>query len=479
MKPIVFIDSKNSMSKEKIALCYDDEEEILEIIIDMKSYNFDIKKISDKDIKKGVEDFLNFSNRYFPEQRDENLSNILEQKPLIIKDYIMKAEEYWFGDNFAEINAFFSQNKDFWDKKIIFNIEADLDMNLYNTLQRKFGFIKDLKITVKGNSEPVSLAEYKETIRIIEQKVQEIKNYDLSPFEQIMYAYDIARDRLYALEDDDQKFKSRDLTAVLLGDKITCGGFVEIFNAILTKLGIKCACFSLKSVNSKRHARSIVYIDDDKYDIKGLYFFDPTFDCKKNDNNDMEYLNKYLYFAKTYQQMQRMDKGCFKTNDFVYFDENKIEELENNLKNKNHDLAMISDFENVHLSLINSLTDLNINVLDFVLEPMKFIAVLKDAATLANQKISLETFLRVLYEVRKRQYYANPTKYAFDMETIINIMHNSIFDKQTRKLLALFGEEDKVVTRVKKYMKDNNLDSGIERVKVTRLLKTIANNKES
>ena len=79
---------------------------------------------------------------------------------------------------------------------------------------------------VEGNSELITIDELKKTIDYISEVVRKIKRHNLSPLEEIIYAYDISKNRIYLEEGhDERKSKSRDITKVLFGDKIVCTGF--------------------------------------------------------------------------------------------------------------------------------------------------------------------------------------------------------------------------------------------------------------
>ena len=52
-----------------------------------------------------------------------------------------------------------------------------------------------------------------------------------------MYVYDLIRERVYTAENPEEEyFVSRDITSVLLGDKIVCVGFSNLFAAIIENL---------------------------------------------------------------------------------------------------------------------------------------------------------------------------------------------------------------------------------------------------
>lgn len=142
------------------------------------------------------------------------------------------------------------------------------------------------------NNNSISASELYKTSALVSEIAHKIKKANLSNIESIMYAYDILKKRLYKL-DEENYYRSSDVASVLTGDAIVCAGYSNVFNAILKCLNIKAAPLISKEA---RHQRSIIYVQDEKYNIDGVYVFDPTWDRRKN-KEDKEYINRYDYFA--------------------------------------------------------------------------------------------------------------------------------------------------------------------------------------
>ena len=193
----------------------------------------------------------------------------------------------------------------------------------------------NISIKLDENSEIISINEYIQTQSIINNIVKYIKQFNFSPMEKIMCAYDIVRERIYKKEDENEhQSTSRDLTSVLLGDKIVCLGYSEIFNIILNKLDIKSDIVALENKYNLRnpgHARNIAYVKDDKYNIDGVYYFDTTGDSKlkETDNN---YFNKYKYFAQTQKQISEKTDSLIEFNNKRFLDALKCETIEDSIE---------------------------------------------------------------------------------------------------------------------------------------------------
>ena len=183
--------------------------------------------------------------------------------------------------------------------------------------------INNIYVEGSGNREAVKLLDYKRTIEYIDNIAAKIKEKDLSPIEQLMYIYDIVRDRLYIKEDDDEDYTvSRDLTSVTSGEKIVCLGFAEIFDKIVKKLGFKSKVHTIYDYDKvKGHARNMVYVKDDKYSMNGIYTFDLTYGNKKDDSD--RHFDSYFYFARSDELFSKIDK--FYGNNYV---DEKMEILE-------------------------------------------------------------------------------------------------------------------------------------------------------
>lgn len=470
-----------------------DDKEKLQITIgcEENEYNLDIytrvdenldEVINEENIRRGVNDFNTYS--ILDTKVEKDLKKYLSNHD-VLRDY-MSVDSVEIIGEFAEIATYLKNNPNLESKKIIIGNVLDLDIDQLNELKRSIDSKKyNILVKIQGNSRPITLDEYEKTINIVNEMVNKIKGYNYSPLETLIYVYDLVRDRVYVKEDDEDKYyESRDLTSVLLGDKIVCLGYVRLFNIILEKLGFKCFDFILDvKDSSESHARSLVYLNDDKYAIKGLYFFDPTFDSKKSEGN-ISFLNRYLYFAKTYNQLAAQEKDNFVYSTYKYFDNDKVIELEEKLIKGNIPLYKIATkVVNEHINwmlrfvgkdfMAFSTTDFEINEL---LESMY------EVVDLANRPIDVQAFLKALYAVRKNEYYEQPTRYAFDMDSITNILINSkLLDTQnelSQLYSAIFGvcitiDEGKAQKLVSDFFKANNLDIDMGRVKLVRVLKTV------
>lgn len=384
-----------------------------------------------------------------------------------------------------EVRTYLLANPMLCKKKIIFGNAVGLSLEELQSVKKNFLSFPNVHVMIPGNIESVSIADYERTIVAIEEIVKKIQKYSYTSFEAIMYAYDLVRDRFYIPEEvGDKETVSRDLSSVLLGDKIVCAGFANIFQTVLEKLGISSMIFLLRLPDAPGHARNLVYLQDEKYGIDGLYFFDPTFDCKKDEDN--QFLFSYRFFAKTKKQIDTLSGYPFLYETYDRFSESSVYALEEQISGEIlsvEELIRIIQYPKVNrlLSLIGRdkiyLEQMPL-FKDDVLDKMYTIT------DLSNEPIKGETFLKALYQVRRNQYYENPEKYVFDMHSLVTILSNSQFlstsESQDERLLrALFGiESPKTVSSleaeelVETFFREEHMDLDIERVKLARLLKT-------
>lgn len=173
---------------------------------------------------------------------------------------------------------------------------TDLSLSEYFQILEKYSKeeLESMNIDInyqKANS-PIHISKLYTVSQTIKNIANEVNRYNLSELEKIMYVYDLVKSRIFTRDESDLK-NSRDLDKVLLGDSIVCVGYSNLFNAILISLGIKAMPLTYTFA---KHQRSIVYVKDSKYNIDGIYTFDPVGD-RRRDKKDNNYLNRYGYFA--------------------------------------------------------------------------------------------------------------------------------------------------------------------------------------
>lgn len=405
--------------------------------------------------------------------------------------YLKNAEDIVFDYPPKKVADFVRRNPVLVTKKIIFEDIFDLSPKLLNEVVEAFGNKTDnIYFQISGNDKIISFKEYKNTIEVINGIVEKIERCNFSPLEKIMYVYDLVRDKVYVeASENEDKMISRNLSSALLGNKIVCVGYAVIFKTLLEKLGIDCREIGLKKPGKKTgHARNVIFVNDDKYDVHGVYYFDPTWDNKKNefDNN---FLYSYRYFAMTKSKMNDIDKGKLIENDFPYYSGNMAHEFK--------DLADMFGIENLpddfrkSINQMSILTggDILVNkkfVYDFIpeecrMDKSKVYAKLVELEKYFNNPISGDILLQVLMNVRKQQYYDNPQKYPFELMDFYKTVYVSEWNFNGTNLENFMldlakSPKEKCQIKIEQAMRvadENNMPKEIEHVRLTRTLRNM------
>lgn len=312
---------------------------------------------------------------------------------------------------------------------------------------------QDVKLCIQGNHGEITTPEYKEIVYRIHEISSKIED-TLSPLEQTLYAYDIVREKIYKQEDSDYS-SSRDLSKILKGNDIVCVGYVNLFGAILNHLGIENRVVELSSKKDKTigHTRIVVYLKDDKYNLNGAFYFDPTFDSKK-DENDTTYLTCYDYFCKSKMEMDYSNYFNELENDtFSNYDERFLFKIKQILEQE--DITKVPKNMLTTMNELSTFIDHNIliNPLyyngEYKLDEEKIELLLYDLKRyyriFFTQTLKSEDFLRALYEVRKLEHQKEPEKYPFTQDHLEKILKEK---KPSKRLQEMMKEESELSNKI-------------------------------
>ena len=419
---------------------------------------------------------LNAENEHFFEE-DEKLYDDAISGKLNFEKTISKV---LINLELKDIVKFITENDFVQNKDIILPDSYELNHSELEKIKYYFPNNPNVYLNVIGNTVPVSINDYEQTINYIDNIVNKISEHNLTPFEEALYAYDIIRDRVYKKEKlTELGHKSRDLTNVILGDKIVCVGFTEIYKAVLTKLGIKNKNVVLRNKDnfSPGHVRNSAFIQDKKYNINGLYFMDVTFDSKSSEDND-DFLYTYKHFAKT---KQWFDEKCPQYRDETYndFSEDTSIELKNIIDKQGvqkipgemlRNIAMMGRFiddEELLDPNMNSFMCLELGIKPKVDFKEKYILeTLERYGDLISSEIPAEKYLDALRVVREIEYAENPEKYHYDVNVLFSITLNSTWyftnDNESR-FFRIMGEKKLNKPSVNRCMLEYISDNDLER----------------
>lgn len=197
-----------------------------------------------------------------------------------------------------------------------FFIQLDvIKRSVFNRLFKDINF-KNLKLIVHTDLYNYSYEDYLEEEKKLEALVAHIKNSNLSPFEKYLAVYNIVKNYKEYKENNDNKDESRCLRYILDNEYMVCVGYSKLLVELLDKVGIDAyeigvdvdrsyvKGFTIEEipVDLRGHSRVVVSMDDDKYNIHGLYISDPTWDNNLQENN----LNHSLMLFDKMQVSDRM-----------------------------------------------------------------------------------------------------------------------------------------------------------------------------
>ena len=298
-------------------------------------------------------------------------------------------------------------------KKLIedFGVENINEFNVYIDYQK--------------NNSPILISIVYKISCIINAVVEEINSYDLSPLEKIMFVYDRVKYRLY--EDDlDDINSSRDLDKVLNGDKIVCAGYSNLFTAVLTSLGINS--IPVIDLNIK-HQRSLAYIKDAKYNIDGVYAFDPTWDKRKS-KDDINYIDRYDYFL---MPLVRSMNSCYcEISELLELDKETILKI---IDGKDMDSALK------------------------VLDRLNILFTLVDAKYIPDDKYYVVEEIAKQYDQVIGKYYSSEISF----EDFINLLYSVRIVESTSGMINNINKDNIRETSIKRYM---NVNKKKEKIKI-------------
>lgn len=150
------------------------------------------------------------------------------------------------------------------------------NIHYLNPIAKKYDLVVDY-----GDMTDCSLEDFlamRETINYFNEL---IRGYNLSPLEKLTFAYDIMKTFAYK-ENEQEKEIPRTLHSIVSTDYIVCLGYSKFLTQLLkengitaTEVGVTC---NPKTEQQAGHSKTLVRIDDDKYNIHGVYCVDATWD---------------------------------------------------------------------------------------------------------------------------------------------------------------------------------------------------------
>ena len=384
------------------------------------------------------------------ERKTITLSIPLNQREINNLKYIKNNTEIRLHSNTDEIKDEIAYLKNV--KKTI-NALSDIDkavsvaVTINNReLLRKSNLIettpRNINLIINTDEYNYTLKEYLKDEKKLESLFGKIRNSDLSPLEKYIAVYNIVKNYKPYKKDDNEKNErvSRSLRYILDDDNdlIVCSGFARLLKDGLDRVGIPCKFITLDVEDEAKgeyisHARNLVKIDDDKYNIHGYYIADSTWDNNKDKDlylnslltfdrkkeaqhmetledqdllfdfhNPDEFSKKMKYYFKKHSSLPHIDaageeelrKRSYKElylkiiNNLIIFDYKKYQELYNKY----------NDYLNIDLKETTS-NRMEISMTNFLYDYAQYII------PLSNKEINMESVMSAATEVQKQIYF--------------------------------------------------------------------------
>lgn len=404
--------------------------------------------------------------------------------------------------SFEEIDIIdYIENNEFLkDKKIILDGKYFVkDYDKVKELMEKYNkYLDRIYIKFEGDYDYTNIVNAYETIKIIKNDADYILSLNPSNFEKVFLAFDYSRKRKFKKEDKNESYKaSRNLSMVSVSDTIVCKGFASTFDALCNYMGINSELVIIDN-NKGGHALNRAYINDPKYNVDGVYYFDTTWDCKKDDTND--YLNSYGHFGMSKVNFDHIYRNY--NRDFVY-NKNTPIEFENDVKKfMESDSYSYIDFHNYiygkykFINILSQIIDGRHIITEFAhdllengrkqdIEPIlkgceKVIKEVKSVYEKHRYTLSLEQIIHLFSHARKIEYYVNPDLYNYDVDTFIKVCKNSgfRFTNNTNTIYTILTDDMSEEGIIRTYLTMNGYSREIEAVRLTKVLSNYVKTKK-
>ena len=340
------------------------------------------------------------------------------------------------------------------NKIIVINDRVGVDTDI-DEIKKKYPGFNKLFVFPEGGMEPIAIEE---TQNSINDFISKIKKLDLSPLETSIIVYDYVREKVYKHEKEGSSAaSSRDIYQAVKDDDIVCMGYANLYAAIMEKLDVKCELVFLNdsSDNQSGHVRNVIKLDDDKYNVHGIFISDPTYDSRvKSDKT--KWLYTYKFFLKKRKNFVHIDRATDLDDvSFGYLDTHLIENVDELLTwyCKNPIEMMIK--KNKVDDDYNKARKL-VNILDCIYGHITFddsnddrVAIYREHADEIiknyNEELDMSTFITALIRVRYIENKIDPKMFAYDLNEIFKNIPSYGFGESDEQKVFNAPYEEKVL----------------------------------
>ena len=362
-------------------------------------YNhFETLKIDSYDLNKlQLEKIYELSGERFKKEISINTSDGSEYSIKFLDEKTIESINIKSNDVMV-VNKYYNylNNKGYKINSICYDVidmdYINIDLSIYEETSKNTNLLFKYEDIRTSNYE-----EFKGLIESLRWYRAIITSNNLSPTEKLGFAFDIMKTFSYN-ESNVSKDDSRAPHRIIETGNIVCGGYASMLEQILKgiddniKIGdFSVSCYTADGEPLGGHARNVVQLDDDKYNIHGIYALDATWDSIKEGAKDIvgdDYtaLDLYRYFLIPSSDYR---------NTFPYDTVPDIFKSEDEIEQENLDNA----FKKTRIGIYNSA--FNGSVVYKGEAPSEE----EIKRYLSGQRPSLETFNQILYNVRIAQGY--------------------------------------------------------------------------
>lgn len=281
------------------------------------------------------------SKNYYQSQKNKvildyyRMQDLESQQEIYIKDnvelnqidnlYYIKKDtliKFLFHPTYDEKDEFIFYQKLTEIFKILENHDRVYNIRIYVENRELFKqskaleHVNNINLIIYTDSNEYTKEEYLEEEIKLDSLVESIKHSNLSPYEKYLAVYNIVKQFKEYLENVKEPHKSRDIKEILNNDYMVCVGYANLLTILLDKVGIPCISISAVVEDKYNtplhirpeerptilcgHERNLIKIDDDKYNIHGIYIADATFDNNMN-------VDLYNNVSITYDKLKQSD----------------------------------------------------------------------------------------------------------------------------------------------------------------------------
>lgn len=236
---------------------------------------------------------------------------LIEDELLTIEESLLSGEEIkeiYFKDeidiqSIEQVKSILENSKSIDESKIekyilveypISLLKEVLDINYLSPNTWKVSYIR-----TDGVKEIYSITKCRKIMEYFNNFIGEIDTKKLSMIEKICLVYD----KVKLL---DYKEEKNSLLEIIENEYTNSYGYNILFQELLSNMSIKSYIEKVKSNDENRYV-TIIDINDDKYDIHGIYLFDPYSDSlpkTEYDENSIRKIN-YNYFCMSFNQLNK------------------------------------------------------------------------------------------------------------------------------------------------------------------------------